>query len=302
MLPLEHLKAVHTQLCTLHGIKTDEKLAVSASGTFSIDTSYAWRGVARRLRRDGVDVTIAALNAFAVELSYISIRFHETEEVRAMNWSPACEEAAHAVTRLSAAYDRNGVVTRVGELINRVAWVIRDCGHRFELGKTKTATSPLIKNETAPIAMLCAEKFVNTDSENTVRSSEILDTDAAACASEILDTDAAACASEILDTDAAACASEILDTDAVACASEILDTDAAACASEIHDTDPKVEPPLSGDEAFSTRNEPQVLKNPLFKKSRDAVSEKSKRNRRGGGKIPYFRTVVHTFDKSKEVV
>ena len=128
---------VYRQLCTLQEIKNGEKLATSAAGIFSIDTQYLLRGVVRRIRRDGVEVTSNALNTLAVDLMHICICVGATPRpalptfITGLNWHHACKNAAGAISRLSETYRADGL-TRVGQMIARVSDIVRECALRFE--------------------------------------------------------------------------------------------------------------------------------------------------------------------------
>ena len=102
----------------------------------------------RRIRRDGVEATVTALNAFAVELSFISIYFNEPESV-GVTWSLSCEEAASSLTRLGTAYTTAGVPT-CGISIRRVASIIQDCGRRFRQVSLQHAIATTDAHDTAP--------------------------------------------------------------------------------------------------------------------------------------------------------
>jgi hypothetical protein len=119
--------SVFTRLSTLAVIRPDEKLAVTSDGAFSIEEPYVLRGLARRIRRDGMDATLHALRTVVMDVVYICCSRLQT---RSWNWPQVCTAVAASLCTLSETYAREGHAD-ASETILRTAAIVGDCAKRF---------------------------------------------------------------------------------------------------------------------------------------------------------------------------
>ena len=182
MLDDTEMLRIHRQLHVLRGIREGEKLAVSALGEFAIDSPSLFRGVVRRIRRDGVDVTVAALQALAVDVSYICIRLQAGDAVETSNhdynWSGACDQAATAISCLGKTYSSDGLL-KIGDTMQRVSCVLHKCARTFTTKPDDSeGWSELFiakENDSAPNVVLDSDSGVSSKTENVLAPNVVLD-------------------------------------------------------------------------------------------------------------------------------